>query len=99
MQSPLRKLRKSHGFTLSHVASGVQVDPATLSRIERCEQVPSVELTLFIHTPSGRTSAALLKISSTNDQMRTCIRFRLISMPIPLMRPLRLLKPCVMRLR
>ncbi|MFU0912844.1 helix-turn-helix transcriptional regulator [Kluyvera intermedia] len=44
MQSPLRKLRKSHGFTLSHVASGVLVDPATLSRIERCEQVPSVEL-------------------------------------------------------
>jgi transcriptional regulator with XRE-family HTH domain len=44
MQSPLRKLRKSHGFTLSHVAFGVQIDPATLSRIERCEQVPSVEL-------------------------------------------------------
>ena len=44
MQSPLRKLRKSHGMTLLHVATGVQVDPATLSRIERCEQVPSVEL-------------------------------------------------------
>ena len=44
MQSPLRKLRKSHAMTLLHVATGVQVDPATLSRIERCEQVPSVEL-------------------------------------------------------
>lgn len=44
MQSPLRKLRKSHGFTLSYVAAGVLVDPTTLSRIERCEQVPSVEL-------------------------------------------------------
>ncbi|POT56312.1 XRE family transcriptional regulator [Citrobacter amalonaticus] len=44
MQSPLRKLRKSHGFTLLHVATGVHVDPATLSRIERGEQVPSVEL-------------------------------------------------------
>lgn len=44
MQSLLRKLRKSHGMTLSHVAIGVQVDPATLSRIERCEQVPSIEL-------------------------------------------------------
>ncbi|EKK7717129.1 helix-turn-helix transcriptional regulator [Cronobacter dublinensis] len=44
MQSPLRKLRNSHGYTLSHVAGCVQVDPATLSRIERCEQVPSVEL-------------------------------------------------------
>lgn len=44
MQSPLRKLRKAHDFTLSHVASSVHVDPATLSRIERCEQVPSVEL-------------------------------------------------------
>ncbi|MFP1871939.1 helix-turn-helix transcriptional regulator [Lonsdalea quercina] len=44
MQSPLRKLRKSQGFTLSHVASSVHVDPATLSRVERCEQVPSVEL-------------------------------------------------------
>ncbi len=31
-------------MTLLHVATGVQVDPATLSRIERCEQVPSVEL-------------------------------------------------------
>ncbi|EBY3463909.1 XRE family transcriptional regulator, partial [Salmonella enterica subsp. enterica serovar Weltevreden] len=27
MQSPLRKLRKSHGYTLQHVAKGVQVDP------------------------------------------------------------------------
>jgi len=44
MQSPLRKLRKSHGMTLLHVANGVQADPATLSRIERCEQIPSVEL-------------------------------------------------------
>ncbi|ECB8184391.1 XRE family transcriptional regulator, partial [Salmonella enterica subsp. enterica serovar Johannesburg] len=25
MQSPLRKLRKSHGYTLQHVAKGVQV--------------------------------------------------------------------------
>ena len=53
MQSPLRKLRKSHGMTLLHGATGVQVDPATLSRIERCEQVPSVELaerlTKFFH--------------------------------------------------
>ncbi|EOJ8095391.1 XRE family transcriptional regulator, partial [Salmonella enterica subsp. enterica] len=24
MQSPLRKLRKSHGYTLQHVAKGVQ---------------------------------------------------------------------------
>lgn len=31
-------------MTLLHVATGVQVDPATLSRVERCEQVPSVEL-------------------------------------------------------
>ncbi|NYL94042.1 helix-turn-helix domain-containing protein, partial [Salmonella enterica subsp. enterica serovar Typhimurium] len=44
MQSPLRKLRKSHGYTLQHVAKGVQVDPATLSRVERCEQAPSTEL-------------------------------------------------------
>lgn len=44
MQSPLRKMRKSHGWTLLHVATGVQVDPATLSRVERCEQVPSAEL-------------------------------------------------------
>ncbi|MEY6763549.1 helix-turn-helix domain-containing protein [Kluyvera ascorbata] len=44
MQSPLRKMRKSQGMTLLHVATGVQVDPATLSRVERCEQVPSAEL-------------------------------------------------------
>ncbi len=35
MQSPLRNVRKAHGFTLQHVAAGVQVNPATLSRIER----------------------------------------------------------------
>lgn len=35
MQSPLRKLRKSHGYTLQHVAKGVQVDPATLSRVAK----------------------------------------------------------------
>lgn len=44
MQTPLRKLRNAHGYTLSHVAIAVQVDPATLSRIERCQQVPSVDL-------------------------------------------------------
>jgi transcriptional regulator with XRE-family HTH domain len=53
MQSPLRKLRKSHGMTLLHVATGVQVDPATLSRIERCEQVPSVELATFSQVLQG----------------------------------------------
>ncbi len=41
MQSPLRNVRKAHGFTLQHVAAGVQVNPATLSRIERLEQIPS----------------------------------------------------------
>lgn len=44
MHSPLRKMRIAHEFTLSHVAQEVRIDPATLSRIERCEQVPSVEL-------------------------------------------------------
>lgn len=34
MQSPLRNVRKAHGFTLQHVAAGVQVNPATLSRID-----------------------------------------------------------------
>lgn len=37
MQSPLRNVRKAHGFTLQHVAAGVQVNPATLSRIERTQ--------------------------------------------------------------
>ncbi|WXN79230.1 helix-turn-helix transcriptional regulator [Escherichia coli] len=44
MQSLLRNVRKAHGFTLQHVAAGVQVNPATLSRIERLEQIPSIEL-------------------------------------------------------
>ncbi|WP_411905125.1 helix-turn-helix domain-containing protein [Salmonella enterica] len=44
MQSRLRKLRKSNGYTLKHVARGVQVDPATLGRVERCGQAPSKEL-------------------------------------------------------
>lgn len=44
MQSPLRNVRKAHCFTLQHVAAGVQVNPATLSRIERLEQIPSIEL-------------------------------------------------------
>ena len=46
MQSPLRNVRKAHGFTLQHVAAGVQVNPATLSRIERLEQIPSIDLAL-----------------------------------------------------
>ncbi|EBJ4581178.1 helix-turn-helix transcriptional regulator [Salmonella enterica] len=44
MQSPLRVLRHSHGYTLQHVANKVGIDPATLSRVERREQTPSVEL-------------------------------------------------------
>lgn len=44
MQSPLRNVRKAHGFTLQHVAAGVQVNPATLSRIERQEQIPFIDL-------------------------------------------------------
>lgn len=44
MQSPLRNVRKAHGLTLQHVAAGVQVNPATLSRIERLEQIPSIDL-------------------------------------------------------
>ncbi|EIG4007124.1 helix-turn-helix domain-containing protein [Escherichia coli] len=44
MQSPLRNVRKAHGFALQHVAAGVQVNPATLSRIERLEQIPSIDL-------------------------------------------------------
>lgn len=39
MQSPLRNVRKAHGFTLQHVAAGVQVNPATLSRIERLKEL------------------------------------------------------------
>lgn len=44
MQSPLRNVRKAHGYTLQHVAESVQVNQATLSRIERMEQVPSIVL-------------------------------------------------------
>lgn len=44
MQSPLWNVRKTHGLTLQHVAAGVQVNPATLSRIERLEQIPSIDL-------------------------------------------------------
>lgn len=44
MHSPLRKLRIAHLLTLSDVARKVRIDPATLSRIERSEQLPSIEL-------------------------------------------------------
>lgn len=44
MQSPLRYLRKAHGFTLSYVAGAVGIDPANLSRIERGQQMPSLEV-------------------------------------------------------
>lgn len=37
MQTPLRKLRKAQGKTLSQVAEALNIDPATLSRIERNE--------------------------------------------------------------
>jgi putative transcriptional regulator len=44
MQSPLRILRKSQGVTLSHVAAAVEIDPANLSRIERGQQIASLEV-------------------------------------------------------
>lgn len=58
MQSPLRNVRKAHGFTLQHVAAGVQVNPATLSRIERLEQIPSIDsaecLPIFLRVKSAK---------------------------------------------
>ncbi|WHP32816.1 helix-turn-helix transcriptional regulator [Trabulsiella odontotermitis] len=45
MQSPLRTLRKTQGFTLSQVASAVAIDPANLSRIERGQQIASLDVT------------------------------------------------------
>ncbi len=58
MQSPLRNVRKAHGFTLQHVAAGVQVNPATLSRIERLEQIHlsslhKVNWVIFLREESG----------------------------------------------
>jgi putative transcriptional regulator len=44
MQSPLRLLRKSQGSTLHQVAGAVGIDPANLSRIERGQQIASLEL-------------------------------------------------------
>lgn len=44
MQTPLRKLRKAQGKTLSQVAEALNIDPATLSRIERNEQSVSAVL-------------------------------------------------------
>ncbi|ELO5185869.1 helix-turn-helix transcriptional regulator [Escherichia coli] len=58
MQSPLRNVRKAHGFTLQHVAAGVQVNPATLSRIERLEQIPSNTSTDGNHSHSLSGTAA-----------------------------------------
>lgn len=37
MQSPLRKLRKSHGYTLQHVAKGVQVASLINMTLNRSE--------------------------------------------------------------
>lgn len=69
MQSPLRKLRKSHGLTLSHVATGVKIDPATLSRIERGEQVPSVELAeRLVHFFKGAISELHILYPSRYEQ-------------------------------
>ena len=44
MQSPLRILRKSQGMTLSHVAKEVDIDPGNLSRIERGQQIASLDV-------------------------------------------------------
>lgn len=44
MQSILRNLRKSYGFTLQYVANEIRVNAATLSRVERYQQIPSVKL-------------------------------------------------------
>lgn len=44
MQSPLRSLRKSQGMTLSRVAKEVDIDPGNLSRIERGQQIASLDV-------------------------------------------------------
>ncbi|CBG89364.1 helix-turn-helix domain-containing protein [Citrobacter rodentium] len=44
MQSPLRNLRKSQNLTLSYVANLVGIDPANLSRIERGQQIASLDV-------------------------------------------------------
>ncbi len=44
MQSPLRILRKSQGHTLLQVAKSVGIDPANLSRIERGQQIASLDV-------------------------------------------------------
>lgn len=44
MQSPLRNLRKSQCLTLSYVANLVGIDPANLSRIERGQQIASLDV-------------------------------------------------------
>ncbi|MGV8925042.1 MAG: helix-turn-helix domain-containing protein [Ewingella sp.] len=44
MQSPLRILRASQGYTLSHVAKLIEIDPGNLSRIERGQQMASLEV-------------------------------------------------------
>ena len=54
MQSPLRNVRKAHGFTLQHVAAGVQVNPATLSRIERLEQILQNVWPIFLRVKSAK---------------------------------------------
>lgn len=44
MQSPLRKLRKAQGKTLSEVAVAIHLDVGNLSRIERGLQVASLDV-------------------------------------------------------
>ncbi|HBA3803789.1 TPA: helix-turn-helix transcriptional regulator [Escherichia coli] len=84
MQSPLRNVRKAHGFTLQHVAAGVQVNPATLSRIERLEQIPSIELAeRFVSLPdvedvdnadiNQRLLEVIEQIGSYSKQIRSAI--------------------------
>lgn len=44
METPLRKARKSRGLTLTQVARENDMDEGNLSRIERGEQVPGVDV-------------------------------------------------------
>lgn len=57
MQLPLRTLRKAQGYTLSQVATAVDIDPANLSRIERGQQIASLEVAeRLVEFYSGRIS-------------------------------------------
>jgi transcriptional regulator with XRE-family HTH domain len=70
-QHPLRAYRAQHGLTLGQFAEAAGSTPATISRIERGKQRPSLDLLLRLSTVTGDAVPAQAYVNYIAWQDRT----------------------------